>query len=191
VQNGGHTLSYYNSLPNGHWQNDVIGSPNSTYSAPSLVVFHGSDRTRNTGLAYVVAQGPNHSLMAYANDGGWSGRMIQGTGWVFSAPSLAQGGAARPAEIAYRGPSNSVFLFYDSVATRGWVNDVISAATGKVSSAPSLFLRFTSPPGENDVIVQGTGNTLWYYHAPQPVLETQAPQFTGSKIAGSGTTFGG
>ena len=192
VQNGSHTLSYYNSLPSGHWQNDVIGTLNSTYSAPSLLVFHGDiSRSRDVGVAYVVAQGPNHSLMTYADASGWTRTTILGSGWVYSAPSLTQGSAARPIGIAYRGPSSSVAFIYLSRSGRGWVNDVISAAVGQVSSAPSLFLRFTNPPAENDLIFQGTDHTLWYYHAPNPVSASQAPAFTGSKIAGLGTTYGG
>jgi hypothetical protein len=75
---------------------------------------------------------------------------------------------------------------------RRLVNDVLSLpANGHSSSAPALFFRTANPASEADLIFQGTGNTLWYYHALKPAAANLAPQFTGSKIAGAGSTFGG
>ena len=71
---------------------------------------------------------------------------------------------------------------------------VALAATAVITiMAPSALAGpdQANPPAENDLIFQGAGHTLWYYHAPNPVSASQAPAFTGSKIAGPGTTYGG
>jgi hypothetical protein len=68
---------------------------------------------------------------------------------------------------------------------------VISQATGSVDSAPALFDRAAKPAGEADLVFQGTGGTLWYYSAPKPSTKGLAPSFTGLKIGGAGSTFGG
>ncbi len=83
-------------------------------------------------------------------------------------------------------------LFFDA-GTRapGWVNDVITHATGSVYSAPALFDRGAKPAGEADLAFQGKGGTLWYYHAPKPSSAGRAPSFTGLRIGGPGSTFGG
>jgi len=89
------------------------------------------------------------------------------------------------------GVSNSISLYFWDQPLTSWVNDVITKATGTVSSAPALVFRTANPPGRDDLIFQGTGNTLWYYDAPRPKLTSQVPNFSGSMIAGGGTTFGG
>ncbi len=187
VENADHALSYYDSRPGGHWQNDVIGGPGTAYSAPSLTVY--TTLTDAEGAAYLVVQGPHHSMTAFANDGSWQEIAVLGNGRVYSAPSLTVGDSTRESGMAFEGPSHSVsFLYWDG---SNWVNDVISSVTGKVESAPALFFRTANPYGENDLVFQGAGNTLWYMHAPEPASPSLAPQFTGRAIAGHGTTFGG
>ena len=83
-------------------------------------------------------------------------------------------------------------LFFDAgINVPAWVNDVISAATLSVDSAPALADRAAHPAGEADLVFQGTGNTLWYYHGAEPTIAGNAPSFGGVRIGGPGTTFGG
>jgi hypothetical protein len=189
VQNANHALSYYNSLPGGHWQNDVIGGPGTAYSAPSLTVYNTLSEAE--GVPYLVVQGPHHSMTAFADNGSWQKILVAGNGRVYSAPSLTVGDSTRESGMAFEGPSHSVSFYYWYVSGDSWVNDVISSVTLKVDSAPALFFRTGNPYGENDLVFQGKGNTLWYMHAPEPGSPSLAPQFTGRVIAGHGTTFGG
>ena len=126
---------------------------------------------------------------------GWSSEELEGNGRCYSAPSLRENvsDATRPVEIAFQSASNSLtLLFYNAGSpTPGWENDVITRANGVVDSAPALFDRTANPAGQADLAFQGKGDTLWYYHAPKPPAAGLAPSFTGVKIGGPGSTFGG
>jgi hypothetical protein len=187
VENDDHALSYF-SNPGSGWENDVIAGPGSAYSAPSLVVSTGF--LANEGAPYILVQGPHHGMFQYLNDlGTFEKDRVTANGRIFSAPSVQEGDAVRSAFIAFRGVDNSVSVYYWSTLHGDWVNDVIVKATGSVDSAPALFYRTGS--GENDVVFQGSHNTLWYYHAKRPAVADDAPSFTGHRVAGPGTTFGG
>jgi hypothetical protein len=189
AENAMHSLSYYTSVSHAHWLNDLIGGPNTTYSAPSLVVLGGAVTFEGTPVLFV--QGAHHSLLAYSVKGnGVAGSVeVEGNNWCFSAPSLAQGNGATPFPVAFIGPSRSLFVvFEDNPATHSWQNDPVASAN-TTYSAPALFVRNTSPAGELDVVAQGSGDSMMYYHAPMP--PSGAPSFTGQTIAGPGTTFGG
>ena len=192
VEGADHTLSYLSATNPLHWTNDVIGPIGSAYSAPSMVVFKGAF---NAGTAFITVEGPHHELIAFDNGRGWASRLLESSGWCYSAPSLEQNVAdlTRPVEIAFQGSSHSVtLLFYNAgTTTPGWQNDVILNASGAVGSAPALFDRSAKPAGEADLVFQGTGGTLWYYSGPKPVTKGLAPSFTGLKIGGAGSTFGG
>jgi hypothetical protein len=187
VENNDHALSYF-SNPGSGWNNDVIGGPGSAYSAPSLVVSTGF--LANEGAPYILVQGPHHSMFQYLNDTGtFQKDPVAGNGKVFSAPSVQEGDAVRSVFIAFRGVQNSVSVYYWRTVPGDWVNDVIVKASGTVDSAPALFYRTGS--GENDVVFQGSHNTLWYYHAKKPAAADLGPSFAGHRVAGPGTTFGG
>lgn len=189
VQGADHTLSYL-STPNAaipqHWTDAVIGGVGTTYSAPSLAVAAGQPA--------VAVEGPHHDLVAFSHGRGWSSRKLESNGRCYSAPSLRENVSdpTRPVEIAFQSASHSLtLLFYNAGAARPhWQNDVITRANGAVDSAPSLFDRIANPPGEADLAFQGSGNTLWYYHAAKPPAGL-APGFTGVRIGGPGSTFGG
>lgn len=185
----GHTVFYYRILPNGHDRITVI-APGMAFSAPSLVVVTSAFPT-NVGDPYLMVQGPHHSMVAFTNAHGWETISVAGRGRAFSAPSLTLGDTTRNAGVAFQGAGNSVSFYYFSTSSNHWVNDVISSATGTVDSAPALFFRTANPAGENDLVFQGSGNTLWYFSAPGPGSPNLAPSFTRSEIAGHGTTFGG
>lgn len=110
---------------------------------------------------------------------------------VFSAPSMTQNGEDVPgqSEMAFQCPAPHpvTFLLFNAPAN-AFKNDVITAANRQVVSAPSLFAR-SIPTGEYDLIFQGPRNTLCYYHGARPA--SGAPAFTGSKIGGVGSTYGG
>ncbi len=189
VENDSHSLSYYNSLPGGHWQNDVIGTINTTYSAPSLVILSSVGRAADIGVPLVAAEGPKHSLVYYVGRGTWESELREGNNWVYSAPSFVQGGANTNLAVAFQGSSHSLFLTFLNVAARAWQNDLVVKAFSAYS-APALIFRNSNPVAELDVAVQGPSNQLTYFSAPPPP-STDAPTFTGFTVAGKGTTFGG
>ena len=189
VEGAAHTLSYYNSLAFGHWNVTLVGGRNSTYSAPSLIVGYGAYE----GAADIAVQGPGHSVVFRADVvGSRPGNPVTlDQHGVFSAPSMFQSSEDPQGqfEIAFQGESHSVtFLYYSPAGAGSFVNDVISSATGQVYSAPSLFAG-TIPTLGYDLLFQGKGNSLFYYHAPAPA--SGAPVFTGSRISKAGTIFGG
>lgn len=194
VENGNHTLSYYNSLANGNFQNDVIGGLNSTYSAPSLIVIASAGRTsRVVGVPVIMVEGASHTLQQYQDINNWqlSNPPPEGRNWVYSAPSLLQGGGSIELPVAFQGASHSLAITFLHVVSRSVFrqNDPVAFAF-TTYSAPAMFYRTASPAGELDIAVQGSGNTLRYYHAPAPASGL-APNFTGMTIAGPGTTAGG
>jgi hypothetical protein len=190
VQGAAHTLTFYRSQASGHWKVTPIAGPNRAYSAPSLIVGYGA----LAGQADITVQGSGHSVLLHVDVvGSRPGLPMRlDVGDVFSAPSMTQNGEDTPGqfEMAFQGLAQRsvTFLFYAPAGAGSFVNDVISGANGQVDSAPSLFAR-SVPTGEYDLIFQGSNNTLFYYHAPRPA--SGAPAFAGSKIGGSGTTFGG
>ncbi len=189
VQNASHSLSYYKSLPDGHFQNDVIGPPGSTYSAPSLVIFGGTDRSRSVGVPVIMVQGASHTLVRYVFVAMWRSDLRETKGWVFSAPALVQGNSITEQATAFQGASRSIVLTYFNTDARGWQNDVF-ATPASGYSAPSLVVRSAHPEGELDLAIQGQSNRLRYYTAPVP-KPGFAAAFTGRTLAGKGTTFGG
>ncbi len=191
VEGADHTLSYLSATNPLHWTNDVVGPIGTAYSAPSLVIFSAP---HTVASPFIVVEGTHHQLLSFTHGRGWSSKLLEGSGWCYSAPSLVQNVAdtTRPVEIAFQGSSHSVtlLLFNAGTTTPGWQNDVITQATGSVDSAPALFDRRAKPAGEADLVFQGTGGTLWYYHGPEPA-KGLAPSFTGLKIGRAGSTFGG
>jgi hypothetical protein len=188
VENANNSLSYYFSKKHGGWGSGLIlHSVHKVYSAPSLMVIRGGTSFRDTGSMVIAFEGPNHSLLEAVHfTSTWSLVPLQGKGSLASAPSVAQGDEAnREIEIAYRAPDWTLQVYFpDTSSVEG-----IVAANFTVSSAPVLVVRGSHPLGENDLIFEGTKNTLWYYHAPNP--PSGLPNFIGSRIAGLGTTFGG
>ncbi len=188
VQGADHTLSYLSSASPQHWTDAVVGAAGTTYSAPSLAAL-------SAGEAAIAVEGPHHDLVAFSGGPGWSSEKLEGNGRCYSAPSLRENvsDATRPVEIAFQSASNSLtLLFYNAGSpTPGWENDVITRANGVVDSAPALFDRTANPAGQADLAFQGKGDTLWYYHAPKPPAAGLAPSFTGVRIGGPGSTFGG
>jgi hypothetical protein len=190
VQGANHTLSYLSASASNpqHWTDAVIGGVGTTYSAPSLAAV-------GAGQAAVAVEGPHHDLVAFSGGHGWSSTKLESNGRCYSAPSLRENASdpTRPVEIAFQSASHSLtLLFFNAGSARPhWENDVITRANGAVDSAPSLFDRRSNPAGEADLAFQGRGNTLWYYHAAKPPTAGLAPGFTGVRIGGPGSTFGG
>jgi hypothetical protein len=190
VEGASNSLSYYRSLPGGHFQNDVIGIANSTYSAPSLIVLASLSRSLVFGVALIMVEGSRHSLMEYVDDGSWKSALREGNGWDYSAPSLVQGDTTTEFATAFEGASRGLVMTYYSVDERSWVNDV-AGVINSVYSPPSLFVRTTSTPaGQLNIAVQGPSNRLRYYSAPLPAAGL-GPNFFSINVAGTGTTYGG
>ena len=190
VEGASNSLSYYHSLPGGHFQNEVIGGPNSTYAAPSLIVLASLSRISVAGVPVIMAEGFRHSLVEYVDDGSWSSNSREGNGWDYSAPSLVQGDTTTEFTTAFEGASRGLVLTYLDVNDRTWVNDV-AGVINSVYSPPSLFVRTNSTPaGQLNIAVQGPSNRLRYYSAPLPAPGF-GPNFLSINVAGTGTTFGG
>jgi hypothetical protein len=188
VQGPAHTLAFYRSRVSGPWLITHVLGPNKAYSAPSLLIAEGVDQA---GEADIAVQGPNHS--AYFNAdvvGSRPGLPVSlDKGDVFSAPSLAENfqDPTDQVELAFQGldAHTAVFLRYDGSS---WQNDPIPAI-GLVDSAPSMSLSVAG--NGYGLIFQGPGNSLYYYFGTRPGSPSIAPSFTGSRVAGPGTTFGG
>jgi hypothetical protein len=198
VEAGGHALYYLNS-DHGKWHNTVVpGSAGQVFSAPALQI--SSRPSADGGQASALAQGPQNSLVGFSNGrGSWGpfGSDPIGAGWVYGAVSIIQNlqDPALPYAIAYHGPSDSlgILLLNADATTPGWQNDVIDSGPSTVEnafSAPALAVQTAGPAAQLDVIFQGAHNTLWFYKGPRPTAPL-APTFTGQRIGGTGSTFGG
>jgi hypothetical protein len=187
VQNASHSLSYYNSNPGGSWHNDVIGGPDTTYSAPSLIVSTPIGRAGEGGVPVVMVEGAKHTLLEYEDDTGWRSGERESANSDYSAPSLVLGNAATELAVSYQGPGHALILDYYNVVGRYWQNVVVTPI-GNVYSAPVIVVRAGHPAGEVDIAGQGPSNELRYYSAPP---SSSVPSFTGHTVAGKGTTFGG
>jgi hypothetical protein len=188
VQNASHSLSYYNSNPNGSWDNDVIGGPSTTYSAPSLTVTAPVGRSGQV-IPLIMVEGAKHTLLEYEDETSWHSSLRESANWDFSVPSLVFGDAATEQAVSYEGADHSLVLTYFNVTGRFWQNDVVTVIDNAYS-APVLVVRAGHPAGELDIVDQGPSNELRYYSAADPG-PTSVPSFTGHLIAGQGTTFGG
>jgi hypothetical protein len=183
----GNALLYVHSVANyRHWVNDSLGTK-LAYSAPSLVILDGADATQ--GEAFIAVEGLHHTLWTYtATSSLFTGQELLSSNWIYSAPAAVQNNldTQHAIEVAYRGPSRSVgvLLFLGGTS---WQNDELGH-DGGVDSAPALVAQANN--GQLDLIYQGPAQTLWYYHAPVP-LTPVAPTFTGGKIGGAGSTYGG
>jgi hypothetical protein len=185
VQGAGHALDVYRSTAHGGWPITRALGRNHAYSAPSLVIGVGPLQ----GNADVAVEGP-HNCVIFTGDTLDASRpgvpSTLDTHDVFSAPSLAQD---------YEDPSGQLEMVFQGLATHaanflyltgsGWVNDPLPGTYPHVDSAPALALNDAGVG--YGVIFQGPGNSLYYYQAPRGA----GPAFTGRRVAGTGTTFGG
>jgi hypothetical protein len=99
--------------------------------------------------------------------------------WV--RPSAGPGLCCEADAVA-EGPGNSLVYYYSLVSNEilpQWRSAQI-AAPGTTYSAPSIFVR---PDGEADIVAEGPGNSLLYYHA------TPGSAWGWAVIAGYGTTY--
>lgn len=188
VQGPAHTLVFYRSRVSGPWQITHVLGPNKAYSAPSLMIAEGVDQA---GQADIAVQGPNHSAYFIGDVvGSRPGLPVRLDGGdVFSAPSLAENfqDPTDQVELVFQGLAAHTAVFVRSTGA-SWQNDAISAI-GLVDSAPSMSLSVSG--NGYGLIFQGPGNSLYYYFGPRPGSPSIAPNFTGSRVAGPGTTYGG
>ncbi len=194
VENAHHSIRYYYSTSSGWKTAHIAGSKDHVYSAPSMVVvaYDGPDQ----GVAYIAFEGPHHSLAAWDNFNAiWSLGHLEGSGWVYSAPSISQDPTAvadfnfEP-EIAFQNSSHSMTVEYYNYLSHDWQNDPM-AAPGSAYSAPSAFVRSYDTAGDCNIVVQGPNGSLQFYFAPDVYENSIVPPFTRVQIAGHGTTTGG
>jgi hypothetical protein len=156
----------------------VAFAANTTFqSAPSLSCLAGTHPV----CLYAIEAASN---ALWVNDGFSATQPWQTlpSGTANSAPSVS--GISGRIDVATLGPGNSVLV--TSFTSSGWTGT--TAVPGQAAfSAPALVVRAARPAGEVDLLVQGADHSLWYYSAagPWPL------SFTGTQIAGPGTTFGG
>jgi hypothetical protein len=189
VEGSAHDLVYLYGIPGLTSWNSLVGE-SLAYSAPSLLVTDGADFTQ--GIAYVVVEGPHHRLVLFSDEQGtvFTYNSAATNNTVYSAPSVAQnlGDSRRPLVIAYQGRASKVFdvvLFKGSTLTK---YDVVGSVHADSAPAAAAGAPTASTA---DVIVEGAGNTLWYFHGARPSSGTGVPKFTAIEVGGGGTTFGG
>jgi hypothetical protein len=194
VENAHHSLSYYYSAGSGWKTGAIVGSGDEIYSAPSMVVVaqDGTDQ----GMVYIAFQGPHHALGEWNDFGGiWKASELEASGWVYSAPSISQdptavtSGAFEP-EIAFQNADHSITMTYYNHITDDWQNDPVGVIDNGYS-APSVFVRGYDTAGDCNILLQGPKNSLRFFFAPDVYENSSVPIFTGVRIAGNGTTFGG
>jgi hypothetical protein len=194
VENAHHSISYYYSAGSGWKTAHIVGSVNEVYSAPSLVVVakDGADQ----GTAYIVFQGPLHSLGEWDDfSNSWSVSELEAPGSVYSAPSIAQDPTAvtdfsfEP-EIAFENASHSMTMTYYNLISEEWQNDPVGVIDNAYS-APSAFVRGYDTAGDCNILVQGPKDSLRFFYAPDVYENSSVPVFTGVRIAGNNTTYGG
>jgi uncharacterized protein YvpB len=89
---------------NGGTSTAQVGGGGSAFSSPAVAVSGSS--------TYAAVQGPGHSLLVYADHGGWSGPVTAGAaGTVYSAPSIAVE-ANGNLDITAEGPWDTLNFFW-------------------------------------------------------------------------------
>ena len=95
----------------------------------------------------------------------------------------------RPLDLFYQGRAGKLFdyvLFNSTQSPKPYDH------VGSVHAESAPAVAAGAPKASTvDVIVEGTGNTLWYLQGPKPKSSSGLPRFTGTKIGGGGSTFGG
>jgi hypothetical protein len=159
------------------------------YSAPSIIVTDGADPVH--GIVFMAMEGPRHRLvlLAYSDRVFEVFNVAKTNNTVYSAPSVGQnlGDLKRPVVVAFQGHGSKVyeFLLFTSGRTKYDVVGSVHADSAPAAGAGS------PTDSSDDVIVEGAGNTLWFFHAPRPASSTGVPKFAGVEIGGGGSTFGG
>lgn len=151
AQGNNFQLMYYWAFPYGQWNRAVIGS---AYSAPAIVV-------QSTGEADVVVQGANNSLVYYwaTPNSQWSPAItILQPNQAFSAPAIIGAGL----DVVVEGQYHQLWEYFRGF--RGYWMQSMIAGTNSTYSAPAATMRSSNPTGEKDVVAQGPGNQVWYYH---------------------------
>jgi hypothetical protein len=163
------------------------------YSAPSLLVTDGADVIQ--GLAFIAVEGPHHRIVIESVERGTGFTYNSATtnNTVYSAPSITQNLAdgRRPIVIAYQGRASKVFdlvVFYSSTGSAPMKYDQVGSV--HADSAPAAAAG-APKASTDDVIVEGAGNTLWYFDGAKPGSKSAVPKFLGTEIGGGGSTFGG
>jgi hypothetical protein len=194
VEKAHHSISYFYSTSNGWKTAHIVGSVGQVYSAPSMVVvaYDGPEQ----GTAYIAFEGPHHSLRTWKNYNAiWTLSHLEGSDWVYSAPSLSQDPTAvadfsfEP-EFAFQNSSHSMTVEYYNYISDLWQNDPM-AGPGSTFSAPAEVVRTYNTAGDDNIVVQGPNGSLQFYFAPDVYESATVPPFTKFQIAGHGTTIGG
>jgi hypothetical protein len=191
VEGPGNGLMYTYSTTNyTEWAVLTLAVSGADYSTPSAVV-EAAESGQTQGASVVVVEGPQHKLVGYAGfEGAWSTDVVAGSGVVYSAPQVVQNTAdtARPAAIVFQGAGSRTYDVYP-LEPLGFA--IAPVGTVHADSAAAVFARAAHPAGEVDVIYEGPANTLWYFHAAKPASRSGPLKFTGLKIGGPGSTYGG
>jgi hypothetical protein len=130
--------------------------------------------------------GPHHSMRAYTSSSAWKTVVTPRLGVLRASLTWATPPTSSERRSG-RVTLGQLLLLQHVLERLGQRRDRVDG--GKVNSAPALFFRTAT--GENDLVLQGGRNTLWYFYAPAPGSPSQAPSFTGTMIGGPSTTFGG
>jgi hypothetical protein len=165
---------------------------NTAYSTPSQIVTVRDGTDLVPGEPVWATEGPQHRIeLAYFANGHAELYTSKGN-TIYSAPSLAENLAdgRRAVDLLYQAAASKVFdlvLFFKTKEPGQLFTKVGSV---HADSAPAAAAG--SPKASTvDAIVEGAGNTLWYFQGPEPKSTSGLPRFTGVEIGGGGSTFGG
>jgi hypothetical protein len=192
VEGFDHDLIYAHAIPGlTFWTATSPGSGEAlAYSAPSLLIVHGSGEIQGFGL--MVVEGPHHRLTVVTDERGVF--VIRdpaaSNNTVYSAPSAAQnfGDSEREFPIVYQGRASKVF---DLVTYANSVRETVDIVGSVRADSAPVAAAGAPKASTDDVIVEGVGNTLWYFDGAKPSSNTGVPRFAGTEIAGGGSTFAG
>jgi hypothetical protein len=192
VEGASHVLTFATAaLGYFTWTSENILT-NVAYSTPALLVTVHDGTDLVPGEPVFATEGPQHRIeLAYFANGHAELYTSKGNS-IYSAPSLAQNLAdgRRAVDLMYQAAASKVFdliLFYSGKEP---VQRFVKVSSVHADSAPAAAAG--APKASTaDAIVEGAGNTLWYFQGPEPKSSSGLPRFTGLEIGGGGSTFGG
>ena len=168
----GHQLEFYSNVdptnPTNTWQQQVIGLSGGTiFSAPSMV--------EDSGRIYIVAEGPNQSLMFYATDivedTSWLKQTVAKSDTTYSAPALVRfsNASGTGTEVTAEGPGNSLDFYHILDGQSGpfsWHPSTISgpgaySAPAMVRSSIGTEVAYEGPGNQLEFSFNIDGNQAW------------------------------
>jgi hypothetical protein len=192
VEGASHVLTFASAQP-GYttWFTENVLT-NAVYSTPSQLVTVKDGPDLVPGEAAWAFEGPQHRIELEYFANGHAEIYISKPNSIYSAPSLAQNLAdgRRAVDMVYQAAASKVLDLVQFYSGKEPVQRFTSLGSVHADSAPAVAAG--APEASTvDAVVEGAGNTLWYFQGPEPKSSSSLPRFTGVEIGGGGSTFGG